>query len=256
MNSGRLPRIALGAGAAVLPALAAVHAAPVISTFGPLRNRIMPRLSGQGRPDHVALTFDDGPDPEFTPPLLDVLQAAGAGATFFVVGERIGGNEDLLRELEARGHEVALHGMTHRRHDELSAADARTELVDGLAAIEAAGVTRPRWYRPPYGAASEALAHHCRELGLGLAYWSAWGQDWDPIPAARIARLVERDLGLGAIVLLHDSPLYAEREDAGPTIAAIPAIAAAARQRGLELVSLRAATAPGDPQDGAASSSL
>jgi peptidoglycan/xylan/chitin deacetylase (PgdA/CDA1 family) len=202
----------------------------------------------------VALTFDDGPDPEFTPPLLEALAAAGASASFFVVGEWIPGNEELLREIEARGHEIALHGMTHRRHDELDPAAARAELADGLAAIAAAGVARPRWYRPPYGAASAALAHHCRELGLGLAYWSAWGQDWDPIPAARIARLVERDLAPGAVVLLHDSPLYAERDDAGPTIGAIPAIAAAARGRGLDLLTLSAAV--GAAQDGGSPSSV
>jgi peptidoglycan/xylan/chitin deacetylase (PgdA/CDA1 family) len=210
------------------------------------------KLPGGG---DVALTFDDGPDPEFTPALLEGLDAAGASATFFVVGERVAGNEELLREIERRGHEIALHGMTHRRHDLLGDAEARAELVDGLAAIEAAGVARPRWYRPPYGAASAPLVEHCRELGLGLAYWSAWGQDWDPIPAARIARLVERDLGPGAVVLLHDSPLYAEREDATPTIAAVPEIAAAARRRGLSLVSLGDANASGDAQDGAAPSS-
>jgi len=189
----------------------------------------------------AALTFDDGPDPEFTPPLLDALGEAGAKATFFVVGERVVGSEELLREIAARGHEVALHGMTHRRHDRLSEAEARAELNDGLAAIESASVGRPRRYRPPYGGTSPALARACGELGLQLAYWSAWGEDWDPIPAARIAALVERDLEPGAVVLLHDSPLYAEREDARPTIEAVPLIAAAARDRGIELTSLELA---------------
>jgi peptidoglycan/xylan/chitin deacetylase (PgdA/CDA1 family) len=189
----------------------------------------------------AALTFDDGPDPEYTPPLLDALEAAEAHATFFVVGERVAGNEGLLRETEARGHEIALHGMTHRRHDGLDEAAARAELSDGLDAIAAAGVARPRWYRPPYGGSSPALARLCRELDLGLAYWSSWGQDWEPIPAARIAELVLRDLDPGAVILLHDSPLYAEREDAGPTIEAIAPIAAAARAGGLRLRSLGAA---------------
>jgi peptidoglycan/xylan/chitin deacetylase (PgdA/CDA1 family) len=189
----------------------------------------------------AALTFDDGPDPEFTPRLLDALEAAGAGATFFVVGDRVPGNEGLLGEIVARGHEVALHGMTHRRHDGLDEAGARAELSDGIAAIEAAAVGRPRWYRPPYGGSSPLLARLCEELGLGLAYWSSWGQDWEPIGPARIAELVLRDLGPGAVVLLHDSPLYAEREDAGPTIEAIAPIAAAARAGGLRLRSLGAA---------------
>lgn len=189
----------------------------------------------------AALTFDDGPDPAYTPALLDALEAAGASATFFVVGERVPGNEELLGEIEARGHEVALHGMTHRRHDGLGEAEARAELSDGLAAIAAASVTAPRWYRPPYGGSSAILARLCEELGLGLAYWSSWGQDWEPIGAERIAELVGRDLEPGAVILLHDSPLYAEREDAGPTIEAIAPIAAAARAGGFGLRSLGAA---------------
>ena len=186
----------------------------------------------------AALTFDDGPDPEFTPLLLDALDRAAAKATFFVVGERVAGNEALLREIEARGHEVALHGMTHRRHDGLDGEQARAELTAGLAAIEGASVARPRRYRPPFGATSPTLARVCDELGLTLAYWSAWGQDWDPIPAKRIADLVERDLEPGAVILLHDSALYAEREDAGATIDAVPLLAAAAGAAGIKLVSL------------------
>jgi peptidoglycan-N-acetylglucosamine deacetylase len=191
----------------------------------------------------AALTFDDGPDPEFTPPLLDALAAAGASATFFVVGERVAGNERLLREMESRGHEIALHGMRHRRHDRLGDEEARAELTEGLAAIEAAAVTRPRRYRPPYGGTSPALARFCGELGLELAYWSAWGQDWEPLSAARIAQLVDRDLGPGTVILLHDSALYAERADTGPTIEAVPLIGGAARERGIALVSLQQAFA-------------
>ena len=186
----------------------------------------------------AALTFDDGPDPLFTPRLLDALDAAGAAATFFVVGERIPGNEELLGEIERRGHEIALHGMTHRRHDGLDEAEARAELDDGLAAIAAAGVARPRWYRPPYGGSTPALSRFCEELDLGLAYWSTWGQDWEPLSAARIAKLVLRDLDDGGVILLHDSPLYAEREDAGPTIEAIAPIAAAAGEKQLRLRTL------------------
>lgn len=189
----------------------------------------------------AALTFDDGPDLTYTPRLLEALDAAGAKATFFVVGERVPGAEELLREIEARGHEIALHGMTHRRHDELSDEEARAELTDGLAAIATAGVARPRLYRPPYGGSSPVLARYCEELELGLAYWSSWGQDWDPIGAGEIAELVIRDLEPGAVILLHDSPVYAPREDVGPTITAIEPIALAARAQGLQLQSMSTA---------------
>ncbi len=206
--------------------------------------RQAPGLERVERADAAVLSFDDGPDPVYTPRLLEALDAAGARATFFVVGERVTGQEELLAEMVARGHEIALHGMTHSRHDSLAPAAAEQELSAGLAAIETAGAPRPRRYRPPYGGSSPALAEACAELGLELAYWSAWGQDWEPLPAARIAELVVRDLGPGAVVLLHDSPLYAERDDAGPTIAAIEPIAAAAAGRGLRLLSIEQATAP------------
>ncbi|HSC20497.1 MAG TPA: polysaccharide deacetylase family protein [Solirubrobacterales bacterium] len=205
------------------------------------RWREVPGLESLPAADRVALTFDDGPDPRFTPPLLDALERADATATFFVVGERLAGAADPVREIEERGHEIALHGMSHRRHDGLDKAGARAELSDGLAAIEAAGLARPRWYRPPFGGSSPALARCCHELDLELAYWSAWGQDWEAITAAQIAALVLRDLRPGGIVLLHDSPLYAERDDATPTIDSIPLLAEALRSRGLRATSIGSA---------------
>jgi peptidoglycan/xylan/chitin deacetylase (PgdA/CDA1 family) len=186
----------------------------------------------------AALTFDDGPDARWTGRLLDALDRAGATATFFLVGEQLPGNEALSREIEARGHEVGLHGMTHRRHDALDAGEARAELTRGIEAVEAVTGRRPAWYRPPYGAASPQIASACGELGLKLAYWSSWGQDWEEKPARDIARLVERDLEPGAVILLHDSARYGQRADAGPTIEAIPQIARAADAIGIGLVSL------------------
>lgn len=186
----------------------------------------------------IVLTFDDGPDPTCTPRILDALDRAAAKATFFVVGTHVLEQPDLVREMSARGHEIALHGMNHRRHDMLSPEEARAEFTEGIDAIEETAGQRPAWYRPPFGCASPKLADLCRELDLGLAYWSSWGQDWEDSTGARIARLVERDLDPGAVVLLHDSPRYGQREDATPTVEAIAPIAASAHRQGLDLVSL------------------
>jgi peptidoglycan/xylan/chitin deacetylase (PgdA/CDA1 family) len=131
--------------------------------------------------------------------------------------------------------------MTHRRHDRLGDDEARHDLTLGLEAIEQAVGRRPRRYRPPYGASSPTLASVCAELGLEIAYWSAWGQDWEDSSPARIAALVGRDLAPGAIVLLHDSARYGQRADAAATAGSVPLIAAAARERGLDLVSLSGA---------------
>lgn len=191
------------------------------------------------------LTFDDGPDPEGTPEVLEALAAAGAKATFFVLGRHVAEQPQLTREIVAGGHEVALHGMEHRRHDQLSAAEAEAELTAGIAALEAAGVPAPAWYRPPFGASSPTLAAVCAQLGLGLAYWTAWGQDWEESPPAEIAALVERDLAPGAVVLLHDSARYAQRAGAGATAGAVAPIVAAARGRGLALPTLSGAVGGG-----------
>jgi len=194
----------------------------------------------------VVLTFDDGLDPEATPAVLAALSGARARATFFVLGCHARERPELLREIVAQGHEVALHGMEHYRHDRLSAPEAERELGAGLEAIETAGGRRPRWYRPPFGATSPSLAEACKWLGLRLAYWSAWGQDWEGDSPERIATLVRRDLAPGAIVLLHDSARYAQRASAAATAEAVPLIAADARERGLDLVTLGEAMSDGD----------
>jgi peptidoglycan/xylan/chitin deacetylase (PgdA/CDA1 family) len=188
------------------------------------------------------LTFDDGPDPKGTPAVLEALDAAGARGSFFVLGRHVTEQPKLAREIVERGHEIALHGMDHRRHDRLSEAEAERELSEGVAAIEAAVGRRPAWYRPPFGASSPTLAVVCERLGLGLAYWTAWGQDWEESSPERIAALVGRHLTPGSVVLLHDSARYAQRNSAAATAGAVPLIATAAAAAGLDLVTLSAAT--------------
>jgi peptidoglycan/xylan/chitin deacetylase (PgdA/CDA1 family) len=210
----------------------------------PLRRRRWDRVPGVERVPAdrgVVLTFDDGPDEKVTPRVMDALEGVGARGTFFVLGERVLEHPELTREIEERGHELALHGMTHYRHDALSAADAKVELTEGASALESTLGHRPRWYRPPFGRSSPELAAACGELDLELVYWTSWGHDWEPLSAARIAGKVGRDLSPGAIVLLHDSALYAERDDAQPTVDAIPIIAGSAREAGSALVTLGAA---------------
>jgi peptidoglycan/xylan/chitin deacetylase (PgdA/CDA1 family) len=177
--------------------------------------------------DRVALTFDDGPDPDATPAVLAALEAADVRATFFMVGEQALEHRALAREVAERGHEVALHGFEHREHSELRPGQARDDLARGLGTIEAATGRRPTLFRPPYGRFSEGSYAACDDLGLEPVLWSAWGMDWEPLPADRIAELATRDLAAGAILLLHDSARYAARTGAHATAEAVPLIAAA-----------------------------
>jgi peptidoglycan/xylan/chitin deacetylase (PgdA/CDA1 family) len=182
--------------------------------------------------DGVALTFDDGPDSDCTPAVLDTLAAAGARGVFFLIGEQVEAHPELARRVAEEGHTVALHGFRHVEHDELGA-KVRADLERGGAAVAAATGQEPRLYRPPYGRFTDESYAAVGELGLTPVYWSAWGCDWEPIPAERIAELTIRDLEPGAIVLLHDSPRYANRPSAAPTAEALPAILAALGERGL-----------------------
>jgi peptidoglycan/xylan/chitin deacetylase (PgdA/CDA1 family) len=187
----------------------------------------------------VALTFDDGPDPDCTPAVLEGLAEAGARAVFFLVGEQVEAHPELTRRVADEGHVVALHGFRHVEHDELGA-EVRADLERGAAAVSAASGAEPRLYRPPYGRFTEESYRAAGELGLRPVYWSGWGGDWDPIPAERIADLAIRDLLPGAILLLHDSARYATRPSAAPTAEALPAILAAMRDRDLEPVTVPA----------------
>jgi peptidoglycan-N-acetylglucosamine deacetylase len=188
----------------------------------------------------AVLTFDDGPDssPEATPAVLEALDAAGAKATFFLVGEQMATAPDLVREMLARGHEIGVHGQRHFRHDRVPAAESVADIEAGYATVAEVVGSSPRFYRPPYGKLTQAGFETCRRLGLEIAYWSTWGLDWEPLPSERIARRVVRDLDDGAIVLLHDSSRYAIRSSAAATAKSIEAIAGQASARGLELVTL------------------
>jgi peptidoglycan-N-acetylglucosamine deacetylase len=191
------------------------------------------RFQGRQRVEQgVAISFDDGPDPDGTPAVLEVLEEAGARATFFLVGEQLLVHHELGRAVAEAGHDVGLHGFRHLEHDEL--ADPREDLLRGLDAIESATGVRPRLCRPPYGRFSEASYAACRDLELEPVYWSAWGMDWEPLPPERIAELAARDLNDGAILLLHDSARYAPRPSARPTVEALPAILALMGEQGLE----------------------
>ena len=167
--------------------------------------------------------------------MLDALDAAGLKATFFMVGEQVKAAPMLAREVAARGHEIALHGATHRPHRELGPRDSKDEPAYGLGTLEAATARRPRWFRPPYGVFNEHSYEAVRGgrararllVGVGDGLGDDLGRA-DP----RHRRARSRP---GAILVLHDSARYAYRPTSSATIEAIPLIAAVAAERGLAL---------------------
>jgi peptidoglycan/xylan/chitin deacetylase (PgdA/CDA1 family) len=183
-------------------------------------------LPGLERTAHgVAFTFDDGPDPDATPAVLDALDEAQIRGTFFLVGEQVEAHPKLAQEIVARHHEVQAHCYDHTEH--LQVEDPAMDLWQTIEAIFKATGVAPTMQRPPYGRFSPASYEACMQAGLQPVYWSAWGEDWEDIRAERIADFVTRDLSDGVVILLHDSARYAHRPSARATAAAIPLIAAA-----------------------------
>ncbi len=155
----------------------------------------------------VWLTIDDGPDPEDTPRLLELLAAHGARATFFVIGENAAAHPELIRAIAAAGHEVAHHTHTHPLAMFWCASPARVqrELDAGLEALRLAGV-RPTRFRPPVGIKNFWLARALATRGLTCVGWSARGLERRRGNAEEVATRVIRGLAPGAILLLHEGP--------------------------------------------------
>lgn len=178
----------------------------LVAGIGPLRRRLAPELAGISSTPHVALTYDDGPDPVSTPRFLRLLERTGQRATFFVLGEHAVPQRRLLREMMDAGHEIGVHGWDHRcvlntRRDRLTDEVRRT-----AGTVEALTGERVRWYRPPYGVLSPAALAAARAAGLRPVLWSAWGRDWERhATPSRIVSSLERTLRPGGTVLLHDT---------------------------------------------------
>lgn len=188
----------------------------------------------------VALTFDDGPSPVTTRRILALLAEADVRATFFVLGEKVERDPDVVKELVLAGHSVGLHGY---RHDRLyafnSPADVAADIERVQAAVERAAGVRSRWFRPPVGQVSPRTAEGAKRAGVDIVGWSVRGLDGlrgaDP---ERVAERIERGLEPGAIVLLHDA---AEREDFEPaSLEALPKVLESITRKGLRVVPLQA----------------
>jgi peptidoglycan/xylan/chitin deacetylase (PgdA/CDA1 family) len=187
------------------------------------------RLPGAGG---VALTFDDGPHPEGTPAVLEVLARAGARATFFVIGEQVRRRPELVGEIADAGHEVALHGFQHRLQPRLTPTEVRDDIARGLAAIEDALGTRPVWHRPPYGIYSSTGLRAVHSAGLAPLLWSRWGRDWRKFTTpGRIASRAVNGVLPGDVILLHDADFYSAHDSHRRTATALAQITSELKRR-------------------------
>ncbi len=183
----------------------------------------------------LALTFDDGPDPEWTPRLLDVLDGAGARATFFPIASRAAAHPELIGRILAGGHQVGLHCDEHVRHSERSIAWCRQDTARALRLLRSVGV-RPTLWRTPWGDTASWSAQVAEDNQLRIVGWTVDTHDWRGDTAEQMLRATRDDLRDGAIVLAHDGiGPGARRADARETIEYVALAAEHAAGVGLEL---------------------
>ena len=178
----------------------------------------------------LALTFDDGPDPVWTPRLLDALGAAGVRGTFFLIGERAERAPDLVRRMVAESHEIGNHSWSHRSLWLCGPRATESEIRRGHEWIAEATGAPPRHFRPPWGMVNAAMFAALRRVGERCVFWSIQPEGQRPVSAARQVDYVVARAHPGAIVDLHD----AEGTPAAPVrlLEALPALLERLRARG------------------------
>lgn len=217
------------------------HVLPAGTWLPPVRRALFPSLTGLGASGHVALTFDDGPDPKSTPAFLDELDRLGVRATFFLLGEHAARHQALTREIADRGHELGVHGWTHRRpwlpYDPRELSGIRRTLET----IELATGCLPRWYRPPFGILTGGRWAAAARSGLRTVLWSAWGKDWTPQATPRSIHLtLLPDLRGGATLLLHDTDRNSAPGSWRATLGALPLVIESCQEAELKIGPLAA----------------
>lgn len=215
------------------------HLLPGVVAWRSMRSRLLPRLSGVGDANHVALTFDDGPDPKSTPPILDALDALGWHATFFCLGMQVRRSPGIATEMVRRGHELGVHGDSHRSHLRRPFTSTVPDVVRARDTLEDLTGVAVRWFRPPYGAVSSATLVAARHAALQLVLWTTWGLDWQPrATGSTVAANVARTFRPGATVLLHDSDITSTPGTWRATLSALPLLSRQWAAAGLQVGTL------------------
>lgn len=237
----------------VLAAVAGSHALLALFGLWPRSEVLGPtlvRLPPGKREGRVALTFDDGPDPDVTPEVLDLLDRHGAKASFFVIGDRARAHPGLVREIVRRGHVVENHTMRHLPYFAcLGPRAVRREVAEAQAVLAALAGRPPRFVRAPAGLRSPFIDPVLAGLGLQHASWARRGYDTRCADPARVLRRVLRGLLPGDVLLLHDGRSARMRSGSPVVLEVVPALLDALAARGLRAVPL---TAPAPAEAAAA----
>lgn len=188
--------------------------------------------SGPSDSRAVALTFDDGPDMEHTPAILDILAERDAHATFFVVGESAIRHPELIDRMRSEGHEIAAHTATHPFMGDSTAEELEREFKASTDALTSLGI-EPAWYRPPRGELCFEQKRLAREYGMGVALWTRSFERAEFSSAKQMAMTLVAETRPGDVLLAHDGRL-----DRSMTVRALPMILDGLEQRGVGAVTV------------------
>jgi peptidoglycan-N-acetylglucosamine deacetylase len=194
-------------------------------------------FKGQTEEKVVALTFDDGPHPVYTPQVLDILDRFNVRATFFLIGSQAQAHPDQVRGIRERGHALGNHSFHHPFYlSWLSPEGIRTEILETQEVIHRIGGEYPRYFRPPLGWVSNDLVAVCRELNLPVINGSVKAGDVSRPGTERIIETVLSDVESGDIIILHDAGGVEGYRDRGQTIEALPIIIERLKYSGYKFV--------------------
>jgi peptidoglycan/xylan/chitin deacetylase (PgdA/CDA1 family) len=230
----------------VLAAIAANHAALLGASLAPRSQLLGPnitRLSAAAcRRREIAITFDDGPDPDITRRVLDTLDRAGAGATFFCVGSRALAQPAIVREIVCRGHAVENHSQRHSvAFGCYGLGRLRREIAGAQGVLTALAGRAPEFFRAPFGVRNPLLDPVLARLGLRYVSWTRRGYDGVGGDAERVLSRLSDGLAAGDVLVLHDGSSMRARLERPPVLEVLPRLLEQAADRGLKPVTLGAA---------------
>ncbi|HEY9775138.1 MAG TPA: polysaccharide deacetylase family protein [Planktothrix sp.] len=164
-----------------------------------------------GETPHLVLTFDDGPFPETTLPLLELLDEEQVKATFFVMGRRVQKHQELLQKIAERGHQIGNHSFSHQFMPAMSTKKIEYEIESTNQLIKDATGSTPLIFRPPFGLIDHRAARMLQERSMKMVYWGAVSEDWLGIGEPRVVRRTLRRLQHGSMIVLHEGRTIANQ---------------------------------------------
>jgi len=190
--------------------------------------------------DKVVLTFDDGPDPLYTPRILDILKKYNVRAVFFLVGENVRKYPQLAQKIVEEGHDIGNHSFNHANLLILKSRAIKKNIM--MANREIANKTGmvPQFFRPPRGLYNKAVLDLCDGLGMKVILWSLTSLDWRGVSATKMTKMVLKKVKGGDIILFHDSGniFYKKKTNHENTVRALPKIIEGIQKKGLKITAL------------------